>query len=58
MMKYIFRLVLGLVLLLFGLWLMGRSAYMSIPIASVIAALFGLLMTVIGLVTMFKRPSS
>lgn len=59
MIQRILRFIAGLGLLLLGLWLMGRSAYMStVPIASVATALFGLLMAVVGLAMMIKRPWS
>lgn len=57
MLKYAFRLIAGFFLFLLGLRLMGQSAYMStIPIVSVAAALFGLLMVVVGLMMMVRRP--
>lgn len=55
MTRYVFRLIAGFIMFLFGLWLIGNSGYISIPVASVVAALFGLLMVIIGLMVMFTR---
>lgn len=60
MIKDVLRSISGLVVILFGLWLMGRAPYMmpAIPAVSVIVALFGLLVMVIGLALMVKPPWS
>lgn len=60
MIENVLRPILGLVVILCGLWLVGRAPYMmpAIPAVSVVVALFGLLAMVIGLALMVKPPWS